>query len=80
MGRTLLLLAAANGHEAVARLLLVWGVAVVAKDRFGRTPLLWAAANGHEVVAQLLRIPAGSIAPATSAVPRKKDWKKWFTK
>jgi len=41
---------------------------------------LWAAENGHRAVVQLLRIHAGSIGPATSAVPRKKGWKKWFTK
>ena len=47
--------AAANGHEAVFRLLLAKdGVDPEYKNGFGRTPLLWAAANGHEAVVRLL--------------------------
>jgi ankyrin repeat protein len=45
----------ANGHEAVARLLLDKGSDLEAKDKYGRTPLSWAAANGHEAVARLLK-------------------------
>ena len=54
-GRAPLSWAAANGHEAVAKLLLEKGAELEAKDDvYGRTPLSWAAANGHEAVAKLL--------------------------
>jgi ankyrin repeat protein len=51
---TPLLWAAANGREAVLRLLLRHKADVNVKDNHGRTPLSWAAGNGHEIVAQLL--------------------------
>lgn len=46
--------AAAEGHEAVVRLLVDAGAAVDAIDREGVTPLLCAAAEGHEAVVKLL--------------------------
>ncbi|KAL8367828.1 hypothetical protein RB599_003644 [Gaeumannomyces hyphopodioides] len=54
-GQTPLLWAAANGREAVVKLLLATGkVDVDSKDKRGRTPLSWAAENGHEAVVKLL--------------------------
>jgi ankyrin repeat protein len=49
--------AAANGHEAVVKLLLDTGkVDANSKDsNYGRTPLSWAAGNGHEAVVKLLQ-------------------------
>ncbi|KAH6681655.1 putative ankyrin repeat-containing protein [Halenospora varia] len=46
--------AAANGHEAVVKLLLEKGAGLEAKGGNGQTPLLWAAENGHEAVVKLL--------------------------
>jgi len=56
-GKSPLLWAAQNGHEAVAKLLLGTGeVEVDLKDVYGRgqTPLSHAAYNGHEAVVKLL--------------------------
>ena len=55
-GRTPLLWAARNRHEAVLKLLLAKdGVKPDSKDsEYGRMPLSWAAPNGHEAVAKLL--------------------------
>jgi ankyrin repeat protein len=54
-GRTPLLWAAANGHEAVVKLLVEKGAELECKDKnYGQTPLSWAAANGHEAVVKLL--------------------------
>jgi ankyrin repeat protein len=47
-GRTPLLWAAKEGHEAVVRLLAKRDdVAVDSKDDYGQTPLLWAAREGQ---------------------------------
>ena len=51
---TALMLAANNGHEAVARLLLQHGADVAAASNNGVTALMCAAEGGHEAVAQLL--------------------------
>jgi ankyrin repeat protein len=46
--------AAANGHEAVVKLLLEKGASIDSRDKFGFTPLSRAVANGHEAIVQLL--------------------------
>ena len=54
-GQTPLIWAAANGHEAIVKVLLATGqVDVDLKDNSGRTPLIWAAANGHEAIVKVL--------------------------
>lgn len=54
-GRTPLLWAAGNGHEAVMKLLLARkDVSVNSEDEGSRSPLSWAAGNGHEAVVKLL--------------------------
>ncbi|KAI9824247.1 MAG: hypothetical protein M1832_002054 [Thelocarpon impressellum] len=53
--RTLLGWAAAEGHEAIVRLLVDRDdVEADAKDQDGRTPLWWAAWGGHEGIVRLL--------------------------
>ncbi|KAL6814616.1 hypothetical protein V8C40DRAFT_107231 [Trichoderma camerunense] len=53
-GKTALLCAASQGHEAMVRLLLENGADVTASDNAGRTALSLAASNGHEAVVKLL--------------------------
>ncbi|KAF4415116.1 ankyrin repeat domain-containing [Fusarium acutatum] len=53
-GRTALLWAAENGHEAVVQLLLDWDAYIEAADDDGWTPLLRDAANGHAAIVRLL--------------------------
>jgi len=54
MGRTPLLWAAWNGHEAVVKLLLEKDALLESKDNNSWTPLLWAARNRHEAVVKVL--------------------------
>ncbi|KAF5132751.1 putative ankyrin repeat protein [Metarhizium anisopliae] len=53
-GRTPLMYAAENRHEATARLLLGYGADIEANDKTGQTPLFFAAVSGHEGIVQLL--------------------------
>ncbi|KAJ5390819.1 ankyrin repeats (3 copies) domain-containing protein [Penicillium cataractarum] len=53
-GRTPLLFAAKNGHEAIVSLLLEKRANVNAPDGGGGTPISWAAQNGHKAIVQLL--------------------------
>jgi ankyrin repeat protein len=45
---------AANGHEAVVKLLVEKGAELESKSSSGRTPLSWASEKGHEAVVKLL--------------------------
>lgn len=53
-GRTLVSLAAENGHRSCVQFLLGQGLNVDTADSSGRTPLCWASASGHTCVAELL--------------------------
>ncbi|KAJ1463201.1 kinase-like domain-containing protein [Pelagophyceae sp. CCMP2097] len=64
--RTLLQIAAAEGHTACVRLLIDRGASVEHTDRFGLSALEDADREGHEAVALLL-VEAGSKLPATVA-------------
>ena len=54
MGATLLIAAAAGGHEALVRMLLQRGASINLLDSLGRTVLMAAAANGHTTTVQAL--------------------------
>lgn len=51
---TALSLAASSGHAEVARILILAGANVNARDNFGRTPLIWAAFHGNAEVVRVL--------------------------
>ena len=53
-GMTCLMMAAANGHLAICRLLIDKGAQVEAKDSIGWTPLHLAALRGHVEIVRLL--------------------------
>ena len=53
-GETLLMGAAAGGHEATVRMLLRHGASVNLRDSFGGTALIDAAFNGHTTTVQVL--------------------------
>jgi Ankyrin repeats (3 copies) len=68
-GRTPLLYAVGNGHEAVVKLLLDRGAELETKDDIGQTPLSWATRNRHEAVATLLQDKSASAATANKETP-----------
>lgn len=53
-GYTLLMLAAGEGNESLARKLIRWGARVDEQDSTGQTALRYAANSGHEDVVRLL--------------------------
>jgi ankyrin repeat protein len=55
MGRTPLLRAAEQGHEAIVKLLLEAEAIVDFKDKWGRTPLSRAIEKGHITVVNMLK-------------------------
>jgi len=61
-GRTLLHLAALNGHADMAELLLAGGIDAAAKDGQGKTALDYAIAHGHGTVALRLVSAIGGMA------------------
>ncbi|EXA31765.1 hypothetical protein FOVG_17002 [Fusarium oxysporum f. sp. pisi HDV247] len=65
-GWTPLWWAAAQGNEAIVRLLLDRGAYIEAPDKDGRTPLWWAAERGHEAVVRLLQFHVAQPSSAAS--------------
>jgi len=53
-GKTLLHLAALNGHQKLCNFLISKGLKVNSMDKYGKTPLHYAAKYGHKKVADLL--------------------------
>lgn len=53
-GNSALHMAAANGHEAVVKLLLSQGASVRLENKAGNTPLHWAASNGKQHIVEIL--------------------------
>ena len=68
-GKAALHLAAENGHEEVANLLLMKRAFVNAKSKLGLTPLHLAAQNGYNTLVKLLIEKHGGTIDALSLVP-----------
>ncbi|RCW21924.1 ankyrin repeat protein [Ciceribacter lividus] len=64
-GYTLLMLAAGEGNEFLARRLIRWGARVDEQDSTGQTALMYAANSGHGDIARLL-IESGADAAIES--------------
>jgi len=80
-GRTAIHQAAANGHEAIVRLLLEHGSSTSSRDSLGRTPLDLAHLHANQSVAELLRThgAAGSplAPPALASSLNPRDARLW---
>jgi len=73
-GRTPLIWAAENGHEALVKLLVDEGAAIESKDSFGQTPLSSAAENGHEAVVKLLLDEGAAIKSEDNSSQTPLSW------
>ena len=73
-GKAALHLAAANGHDRVADILLRHRAFVNAKSKQGFTPLHLAAQNGYNQLVKLLVEPHGATIDALSLVSKVIVW------
>lgn len=76
-GETLLMIAAANGHLAVAELLLSRGAEVDRGDDYENTPLMRAAARGRLEMVRLLLRHGARPGHRNKWGRRAADWSRW---